>query len=71
MDQILRGTDSFVAAYLDDIVVYRHTWEQHLIHLNEVLTQIKAAGLTIRPDKCALAKGETKYLGFVIRPQVG
>ena len=36
---------------------------------------MKGAGLTIHPDKCTLAKGETKYLRFVlghgvIRPQV-
>ncbi len=76
MDQVLRGTEDYAAAYLDDIVIFSQSWEEHLEYLKEVLTRIKAAGLTIRPDKCALAKPETQYLGFVlghgvIRPQVG
>ena len=38
MDRILRGTEGFAAAYLDDIIVYSHNWEQHLHQLQEVLT---------------------------------
>ena len=37
MDRVLDGTDGFAAAYLDDVVVYSATWEQHLQHLGEVL----------------------------------
>ncbi len=76
IDQILQGTEKFAAAYLDDIIIYSKTWEEHLQHLTEVLERIKSAGLTIRPDKCAMSKTETTYLGYklghgVIRPQVG
>ncbi len=76
IDQILQGTEEFAAAYLDDIIIYSKTWEEHLQHLTEVLERIKSAGLTIRPDKCAISKTETTYLGYklghgVIRPQVG
>lgn len=74
MDIVLMGTDSFAAAYLDDIVVYSSTWEDHLRHLGEVLQRIHRAGLTIHPFKCAIAKEEVRYLGHalgrgVIRPQ--
>lgn len=76
MDQILQGTEMFAAAYLDDIIIFSQSWEEHLRHLQEVLKRIKTAGLTIRSDKCALAKAETQYLGYVlghgvVRPQVG
>lgn len=76
IDQILQGTENFAAAYLDDIIIYSRTWQGHLEHLKEVLTRIKNAGLTIRSDKCTIAKTETCYLGHVlghgiIRPQVG
>ncbi|GAA6077102.1 uncharacterized protein LOC120486734 [Tachysurus ichikawai] len=42
----------------------------------EILSRVKSAGLTIPPDKCAIAKQEVSYLGHVlghgvIRPQVG
>jgi hypothetical protein len=74
MDIVLAGTDGFAAAYLDDIVVYSVTWEDHLRHLDDVLQRIQRAGLTIHPLKCAIAKEEVKYLGHilgrgVIRPQ--
>lgn len=67
--------DSFAAAYLDDVVIYSHTWEEHLDHLQLVFQSLQNAGLTINPGKCALATAETTYLGYnlgngVIRPQV-
>ncbi len=75
MDQVLQGL-TFTAAYLDDIVIYSDTWEQHMQHIREVLQRLQEAGLTVNPRKCAIAKAETEYLGFVIgkgviKPQVG
>lgn len=74
IDQVLCGLP-FAAAYLDDIVVYSDTWEEHVQHLREVLEHLQRAGLTVNPNKCAIAKHETEYLGYVIghgvvRPQV-
>lgn len=75
IDQVLCGL-TFASAYLDDIVVYSNTWEEHVQHLAEVLQRLERAGLTVNPSKCAVAKQETEYLGYVIgqgvvRPQVG
>lgn len=75
MDQVLCGLSDFACAYLDDIVIYSTTWEEHLGHLKEVLERLHSAGLTINPAKCVLARMETEYLGFtigcgVIKPQV-
>ncbi|KAG1926090.1 gag-pol fusion protein [Pimephales promelas] len=76
MDQVLHGLSDFMSAYLDDIVIFSETWEEHLKHLQMVLRRIQEAGLTINPDKCALAKKEIEYLGYVVGngviwPQVG
>lgn len=75
MDSVLSGTDQYAAAYLDDIVVFSNSWEEHLRHLGDVLRRVQEAGLTIHPLKCALAREEVQYLGHVIgrgviRPQV-
>ena len=75
MDQVLVGTNGYAAAYLDDVIIYSSSWEEHLTHLTEVLLRIESAGLTINPAKCAIAKKETEYLGYVIgggliKPQV-
>lgn len=55
MDRVLRGTESYSAAYLGDVVIYSSGWEEHMDHLQD-MGRISGAGLTIRPDKCALAK---------------
>ena len=75
MDQVLTGTNGYAGAYLDDVIVYSSSWEEHLQHLQDVLQRIEVAGLTINPAKCAVAKRETEYLGYVIgggviKPQV-
>ncbi|XP_023814763.2 uncharacterized protein LOC111947970 [Oryzias latipes] len=75
MDQVLGGLKDCACAYLDDIVVYSATWEEHLRHLKKVLECLHAAGLTINPAKCAFARRETEYLGYtigggLIKPQV-
>ena len=66
MDIVLDGTQDFAAAYLDDIIVYSTTWEDHLHHLDIVLTRLKNAGLTVKESKCQFAKGTCTYLGHVV-----
>ncbi|KAL4007477.1 hypothetical protein ACER0C_001329 [Sarotherodon galilaeus] len=66
----------FAAAYLDDVVIFSQTWEQHVAHLRRVLKLIKSAGLTINPHKCKIAQTQVEYLGYVVghgqvKPQVG
>lgn len=36
VDQVLRGLDGCAAAYIDDIIIFSETWEQHLEHLTGV-----------------------------------
>ncbi|KAK7902112.1 hypothetical protein WMY93_018881 [Mugilogobius chulae] len=74
MDQVLEGAGAYAGAYLDDIVVFSHSWKDHLEHLQDIFQRLKQAGLTAQPKKCALARQEAKYLGYllghgVIRPQ--
>lgn len=66
MEHILRETGTFAAAYLDYIIIFSETWKQHLQHISEILSKIRAAGFTIHPDKCSIGKPETIYLGHVL-----
>jgi hypothetical protein len=51
MDRILVGLD-FVWCYIDDIVLYNDTVEEHHIHLQIVFERLKAHGLRLHRGKC-------------------
>ena len=51
--------------YLDDIIVYGTSFEDHLEHLENVLTKLGEAGLKLKPTKCDFAQ-QQKYLGYLI-----
>jgi hypothetical protein len=51
--------------YLDDIMVFSETLEEHIIRLERVLSKFAEANLTIEPKKCQLLKHETRILGHI------
>lgn len=52
--------------YLDDIVVFSSTIEQHLERLSVVLGRLQREGLKVKLSKCAFFQQEVSYLGHVI-----
>jgi hypothetical protein len=54
--------------YFDDIIVFSSTFEEHLKHIDMVLSRIQDAGLTINPSKVQLCRQKLKFLGHVIEP---
>ena len=52
--------------YVDDIVIYTETWEQHLVVLDEVLSRLAKAGFTVRPTKCVLGADSIEVVGHRI-----
>jgi hypothetical protein len=62
------GNESFVLAYVDDILVYSRTFEEHLKHLDIVIGKLTQAGFTINIAKCKFCIKEIKFLGHVISP---
>ena len=67
MDHILRPHLAYTATYLDDIVIFSPSWEDHLEHLAKVFKTIAEAGLTINPEKCMIAAKSIQYLGYTIK----
>ena len=53
-------------AYLDDVVIYSSTWDQHLRDLEDIFKKLTAAGLTMKRSKCQFAKAECTFLGHVV-----
>jgi hypothetical protein len=65
MDTIL-GSLRWEAAlcYIDDVLVFSDTWEQHLAHLRRLFVSCKEAGLMFSKEKCRFAFSELKLLGL-------
>ena len=51
--------------YLDDIIVFSRTWEEHLSRLRAVFSCLRKAGLKVKPSKCSIVQTSVKYLGHI------
>ena len=52
--------------YLDDIIIYSKTPEEHLERLEGVFAKLQKAGLTLKPSKCEFFKSRITYLGHIV-----
>uniref|UniRef100_A0A8C6TU90 Gypsy retrotransposon integrase-like protein 1 n=1 Tax=Neogobius melanostomus TaxID=47308 RepID=A0A8C6TU90_9GOBI len=52
--------------YLDDVVIFSSTVEEHITRLETVLSRLQKEGLKAKLEKCAFFKSEVSYLGHVI-----
>ena len=58
--------DKYVIVYLDDILVYSNTYEEHLQHLRQVLQTLRENELYAKPQKCVFAKQEVDFCGHIV-----
>ncbi|GBG63681.1 hypothetical protein CBR_g38993 [Chara braunii] len=61
--------DRFVLIYLDDILVYSRSLDEHVEHLRTVLEWLRQAKYKANRDKCEFAQQELEYLGHYVTPQ--
>ena len=64
--QSLLGQLPFVVVYLDDILVFSRTPEEHKNHVKQVLEILKENTLRAKKKKCAFFQSSIEYLGFII-----
>ena len=71
MNQILRPfIDKFVLVYLDDILIYSNSAEEHRKHLRLVLEALRAAKLFAKPKKCTFDQSEMEFYGYICGNEV-
>jgi hypothetical protein len=51
--------------FIDDLIVFSKTAEEHAQRLEEVLSRLEEANLQLHPGKCVTAQPEVSYLGYV------
>lgn len=60
----MQGNQLFV--YLDDIVIYSSSLNEHLIKFRKFCSRLQDANLKLQPEKCNLLRKEVTYLGHII-----
>ena len=55
-----------VLVFIDDIIVFSNTLEEHEIRLRQVLERLKEYGLKLSPEKCKFFQTSVKYLGHIV-----
>ena len=67
METILAGlARKTCMVYIDDILIFSKTFEEHLTHLEEVFNRLRQAGLHLKLKKCTFAQPKVEYLGHVV-----
>lgn len=70
MDTVLSGLKwQTCLVYLDDVIVFSATFDEHLRRLKTVFEAIRSAGLTLKPEKCHFGFQELQFLGHVVSNQ--
>jgi len=65
MCELLHGIDG-VLIYMDDVIIFGKSEEEHDCVLKEVLGRIKSSGLKLNKEKCEFKKEKLEFLGHVI-----
>ena len=64
--KVLMGCSNFAMGYLDDIIIFSKTKEEHLQHLEEIFTRLRKFGLKMKREKCSFFKKHIQYLGHLV-----
>jgi len=63
---LMEYIDMCCIIYLDDVLIYSNTLQQHHKDVSNILEAIRKSGMKVKPSKCEFHQSETEYLGFII-----
>jgi len=63
---LMEHIDMCCIVYLDGVLIYSNTIQQHRKDVSNILEAIRKSGMKVKPSKCEFPKSETEYLGFII-----
>ena len=62
---LVEETCGYVINYVDDVLIFCRSFDQHMDHLDTVLNKLTSAGFAINARTCSFCKPEIKFLGHV------
>lgn len=65
MHQVTKGLN-FVFVYIDDVLIFSHSVEEHIEHLTKLFQRLSEFGLRIKPSKCLFGVSELTFLSHKI-----
>ena len=65
-DSLVNLRDHICIAYLDDILIFGRTFEEHKQNVETVINLLISKGIKLNPKKCVFARTEVRYLGRLI-----
>ncbi|ACS44708.1 ORF3 protein [Sugarcane bacilliform Guadeloupe D virus] len=66
MDNCFRGTEEFIAVYIDDILIFSESPQQHVQHLKKFMEICEKNGLVLSPTKMKIGVSQVDFLGATI-----
>jgi len=67
MDYVMRPfTNSFVVVYLDDILIFSKTWEEHMRHIQQILSTLWQHKLYANLEKLSFGMKRVQNLGYIV-----
>ena len=52
--------------YLDDVITFSDSYEEHLEDLDLIMSRLQSANLTLKKEKCYLFKTDVNFLGYML-----
>jgi hypothetical protein len=63
---IREALDNIASAYLDDVLIYSDSKEEHIGDVKWIMQRVLEVGLYLKPEKCKFHEETVRYLGLVI-----
>jgi hypothetical protein len=64
MDSVLREHDEYAAAFIDDIIIYSDSFEDHLVHVRRIFELFESLNISLSPGKSFIGYPSIQLLGF-------
>ena len=66
MQSVLRDTLTYATAYMDDMIIYSRSWDEHVRQIRNVMDRLRDANLTVNPAKCVWGGRRMSFLGHQV-----